>query len=436
MRSPISPSDVHGVLGERILLSGMELVFDLRRSHGNYLHDSRTGRDFLDMFTFFGSRALAFDHPALIDPTFRERLGWVATAKPSNCDTYTVEYAEFMRAFAETAGRGFPHAFVVSGGALAVENALKCAFDWKVRKNLAAGRGPLGGQVIHFEKSFHGRSGYTLSITDSPDPRKTLHYPQFDWPRIESPAASFPLTGDNLATTERAEARALAAVGAALDEREHDVAAIILEPIQAEGGDRHLRPAFLSSLREIADEREVLLVFDEVQTGLGLTGAWWAHERLGVKPDLVAFGKKFQVCGFAATERIDDVENVFKVPSRISTTFEGNWVDMVRAARILQVVEADGLLAHAAAEGEWLLEQLQGLELARESVTNARGLGLMAAIDLPTEAERDDAIARAAAEGLLILGCGERSIRFRPSLDVTRAELEQALDILGRSLGA
>lgn len=435
MKPNIAPENVHKVLGQRILTSGMQLVCDLERCHGNYLHDSLSGRDFLDMFTFYASRPLSFDHPALVDPKLREQMGRLAAHKPSNCDIYTVEYAAFIERFAATAGRSFAHAFVVSGGALAVENALKCAFDWKVRKNLAAGRGEIGQQVLHFSQSFHGRSGYTLSLTDSPDPRKTLYFPKFEWPRVSPPCAQFPLREERLARTIAAEKDSLKQIEAAFDRSPHEIAAILIEPIQGEGGDNHFRPEFLRALRDIADSREALLIFDEVQTGMGLTGAWWAHERIGVKPDLVVFGKKFQICGFAASDRIDDVDNVFRVPSRISSTFEGNIVDMVRSTRVLEVIEEEGLLEHAASEGEWLLGQLRQLEERHESVSQARGLGLMAAFDLPDSETRNKVIERCMERGMIILGCGQLSIRFRPSLDVRRSELQAALTILDAALG-
>lgn len=414
----------------------MDLVCDLDRSAGNRLWDAQRGRAYLDMFTFYASRPLTFDHPALTSDAFRQRMGRLAAHKPSNCDVYTGEYAEFVDAMSRTAARQWPHLFVISGGALAVENALKCAFDWKSRKNEAAGRSATGTRIAHFKRAFHGRSGYTMSLTDSPDPRKTARYPQFaDWPRLPAPGCRFPLDeGDNLALTAAAEEDSLGRLRRELEDAPHTIAAIILEPIQAEGGDAHFRPEFLRGLRGLADEHEALLIFDEVQTGFGLTGRWWAHESLGVKPDLVCFGKKFQVCGVLASERVDDVDSVFEVPSRISSTFEGNLIDMVRCATVIGVVEREGLLDHAKAEGAWLLEQLQGLSGRHESVSAPRGRGLMAAFDLPDGEARDAVLERCFDEGLIILGCGDRSLRFRPSLDVSRADLGEALEIIERCL--
>src|SRR5262249_40429279 len=170
------------------------------------------------------------------------------------------------------------------GGALAVENAMKTAFDWKVRRNRAKGRPDKGTRVLHLENAFHGRSGYTLSVTNS-DPVKTDLFPKFDWPRIPCPNIEFPLEGARLAAVDGAERAAILAAEAAFDRAPDDIAAIVIEPIQGEGGDNHFRPAFFRELRRLADEREAMLVYDEVQTGLGLTGRWWAYQHHGVLPD-------------------------------------------------------------------------------------------------------------------------------------------------------
>ena len=144
---------------------------------------------------------------------------------------------------------------------------------------------------------------------------------------------------------DAAEAESLRQARAAFDENPHDIACFIAEPIQGEGGDRHFRPQFFAAMRELCDEYDALLIFDEVQTGFGLTGTAWAYQQLGVAPDVVAFGKKTQVCGVMAGGRVDEVpDNVFAVSSRINSTWGGNLTDMVRARRILEVIETEGLI--------------------------------------------------------------------------------------------
>lgn len=432
----ISPTDVHAALSRHMLVDGFDLVVDLKRSQGSYLYDSRYNKRYLDFFTFFASGSVGMNHPKMTSPEFLEKLGYVAVNKPSNSDAYTVEMAEFVETFARIAKpEYFPYVFYVDGGALAIENALKTAFDWKVRKNFIRGyTEERGRQVIHFRRAFHGRSGYTLSLTNT-DPTKTNYFPKFKWPRIHNPAVRFPLNKENLEQVKKEELMAMQQIKQAIINNPDDIAAIIIEPIQSEGGDLHFRKEFFLELRRICDESEILLIFDEVQTGIGITGKMWAHEYF-VQPDMVAFGKKTQVCGFMSSKRIDDVlENVFHKPSRINSTFGGNLVDMVRFQRVLEIIEEEQLVANAAAVGTHLLQQIEGLEQEfPELLSNARGKGLLCAMDLDTAQNRDQLRIKAYEEGLILIGCGDHSIRFRPPLNLSKEEVDAGMKIIREAL--
>jgi L-lysine 6-transaminase len=429
----IPPGAVHETLRRHLLAVGYPIVLDLERSHGAYAVDALSGGQYLDCASFYGSNPLGYNHPGVLEPETQARLARAATTKVGNPDFYTEYFAEFVYTLARTAAPPqLPHYFFVEGGALAVENGMKTAFDWKVRKNLAAGRAAGGSQILHFEQAFHGRAGYTLSVTNT-DPTKTLHFPKFDWPRIAAPKLTFPIAG-RLAEIEASERASLASVERAFDERRHEIAAILIEPVQCEGGDNHFRPEFLAGLRRIADERDALLIFDEVQTGVGITGAWWAFQRLGVLPDIVCFAKKMQVGGILVSARIDQVDSVFSVPSRISSTWGGSLVDMVRATRILEIITDDRLLENANARGGELRLGLEQLCQRLPQVSNARGLGALCAIDLPSTELRNQAVQRCFAEGLIILACGSRSIRFRPFLCVDSASIAECLTLLERAL--
>ena len=438
MRQPApTPSDVPHLLARHLLVDGFDLVADLDRSSGSWLVDARDGRRYLDMFTFFASSPLGMNHPSVTSPEARELLGRVAASKPSNSDVPTVELARFVETFERVLGDpALPHLFLVEGGTLAVENALKVAFDWKSRRNEAAGRDPrLGTQVIHLTRAFHGRSGYCLSVTNT-EPVKTARFPVFDWPRVDVPAVRFPLE-EHLAEVEEREARALDQVRRAFEVHGHDVACFLAEPIQGEGGDHHLRPQFLHAVQAMCHANEALLVLDEVQTGAGLTGTPWAHTQLGLAPDVVAFGKKVQVCGVMAGRRVDEEpDNVFRVSSRINSTWGGGLVDLVRSRLLLEAVEADGLIPAAGGKGAHLLGRLHGLAAAHPSlVEQVRGRGLMCAFTLPDRALRDALLADLLArESVLMLGCGSRSVRFRPHLAVTHEELDLAVAALDRTL--
>jgi L-lysine 6-transaminase len=431
----VTPADVHPLLARHLLVDGFELVLDLERSQGSHLVDARDGTAYLDLFTFFASSALGMNHPALAgDPGFRAELLEAALSKPSNSDVYTVAMARFVETFARVLGDpALPHLFFVEGGALAVENALKVAFDWKSRWNGAHGLDPaLGTRVLHLREAFHGRSGYTMSLTNT-DPVKIARYPRFDWPRIDNP---YVRTGASAAEQDERERVALDQACAAFAAHPHDIACAIVEPIQGEGGDHHFRPAFLAALQRICHAHDALFVVDEVQTGCGLTGTAWAHQQLGLAPDVVAFGKKTQVCGIMAGRRVDEVpDNVFAVSSRINSTWGGGLTDMVRARRILEVVEADALIPRAAVLGRRLLAMLHDLADRQPAVSDPRGRGLMCAVTLATPELRDRAVARLRTdEHVIVLGCGTRSLRFRPALTVTETELAAGVAALDRVL--
>jgi len=435
--TPISPTEVHGILARYMLADGFDLVFDFEKSHGAWMHDSRTGREILDFCTFFASNPIGYNHPGMKDPEFLKVLHRVAQLKPALADLYSVEFAWFVDVFGRLAmPKHMRYAFFIEGGTLGVENALKTAFDWKVRRNRAKGiAGVKGQQVLHFRHAFHGRSGYALSLTNT-DPIKTDFFPKFPWPRVSSPGLRFPVTPEVERDVLAAEQQSLEEIDEAFADNPDDIAAILIEPIQAEGGDVHFRPEFLRTLQGKARQHEALFVLDEVQTGVGITGKMWAHEHFGLEPDAVAFGKKMQVCGCMVGPRVDEEpENVFKVSSRINSTWGGGLTDMVRAGRYLEIIHEDRLVENARVVGGRLLDGLRSVQQELGGVmTNARGRGLMIAFDLPTPELRGRAQDQMLANGLLLLTCGVRSIRFRPPLNLAPAEADAALEIVRKSL--
>jgi len=429
--------NVHATIGKHMLADGMDQVIDLKMSHGSWLVDERDGKPYLDLFSMFASMPVGYNHPTLLEN--RERMATAALNKPTNSDIYSMQMAEFV----ETVGRiaqpeYLPYSFYVEGGALGVENALKTAFDWKVRKNLAAGKGEKGSKVIHFTECFHGRTGYTMSLTDSPDPRKTLYFPQFNWPRIDNPKLHFPLTDESLERVLKAEATAINQIKSAVAENPDEIAALIIEPIQGEGGDNHFRGEFFQELRALADEHEFMFIYDEVQTGVGVTGKMWAHQLFdsSARPDIISFGKKMQICGIFAGKRVDEVENnVFHESSRLNSTWGGNVVDMVRITLYLEIIAAEDLVNQAATNGEYLVSKIQDIQADFDGlVSNARGRGLFAAFDLPDGTVRDNLADLIIAEGALILGSGKKTIRFRPHLNISREEIDLADDIIRRAI--
>ncbi|PYK32178.1 MAG: L-lysine 6-transaminase [Verrucomicrobia bacterium] len=431
-RTSIAPSHVLDALAEHILLDGFKIVIDLEKSRGSYLIDAANGHRLIDLYGFFGSMPIGFNHPYFEQPAVQRDLLRASKSKVANSDVYSEAYAEFVETFARVAGLSpLDRYLFIDGGALAVENALKAAMDWKVRKNMAAGHGERGTQVLHFKHAFHGRSGYTMSLTNT-DPRKTDLFAKFDWPRVSSPYINFSLPesereADVIAREKKSEQE----IRELFDKQKIDICAIIIEPIQGEGGDNHFRGEWLRKLREICDENEMLLIFDEVQCGMGVTGKMWCCQHFDVLPDLLAFGKKVQTCGVMGGPRMDEVkDNAFRLPSRLNSTWGGNLTDMVRSTHNMRIIEQEFLVENAAKVGAYFLDQLRELQRYEPAVTAVRGRGLFLAFDLPDGETREKFWKGLFDLGVLTLRSGERTIRFRPALDITAAIVDEAMGLM------
>jgi len=381
-------------LSKHILIDGFHIVVDPFLSSGSWIVDVE-GKKYLDCYSQFASQPLGWNHEALLEAS--HELGDVAMHKLANSDMYSREYADFVEKFSEITP-DFKYYFFIDGGALGVENALKAAFDWKAKKLGYTHTVDINNlDVFHLKNAFHGRTGYTLSLTNT-TPEKTALFPKFKWTTIEPNWQSIKT------------------------HMHKDVAAIIVEPIQGEGGDNHFPQEFFRNLRLIADANDCLLIFDEVQTGMGTTGKMWAYEHFGIVPDMMCFGKKSQVCGFCSTERIDEVEdNVFHSSGRINSTWGGNIVDMVRFNYIVEAIQKYDLVNNAKEVGKDLLWGLRRIP----TIDNVRGRGLMIAFDLPDTNVRDIVLSILSSD-MLALTCGEKSIRLRPPLTFSKEDADLA----------
>jgi L-lysine 6-transaminase len=428
----ISPSKVLETIEQHVLLDGFKVVIDLDKSRGSYLYNAASDNRLIDFYGFFGSMPVGFNHPHFDDPAVQRDLLRAAKVKIANSDVYSQGYAEFVETFERVVGLPPLERYLfIEGGAPAVENCLKAAMDWKVRKNMAAGKGERGTQVLHFRRAFHGRSGYTMSLTNT-DPRKTDLFAKFDWPRVSCPHIDFSLPesereADVIAREQNAERE----IRDLVHRRNIDICAIIIEPIQGEGGDNHFRGEWLQKLRQICDENDILLIFDEVQCGMGATGRNWCCEHFNVLPDLLAFGKKAQVCGVMAGPRIDEVkDNAFRLSSRLNSTWGGNFTDMVRSTHFLRIIEKEHLVENASKVGTYFLDRLRDLQGEDSRISAARGRGLFLAFDLPDAKTREEFWKGFFDLGVLTLRSGENSIRFRPPLDITAGVIDEAMDAM------
>jgi L-lysine 6-transaminase len=396
-------SKVIELLSKHILTDGFHVVVDHSRSIGSWIVDKETGKRYLDCYSQFASQPLGWKNAALIQA--QNEMGSIGRVKMANSDMYSQEYAHFVQKFSEITP-DFDHYFFIDGGALGVENALKAAFDWKAKKlgyNHTVDINNL--DIFHLKNAFHGRTGYTLSLTNT-TPEKTALFPKFKWTTVDADWQD-------------------------IERRMHDeVAAIIVEPIQGEGGDNHFPNEFFTNLRRIADERDSLLIFDEVQTGMGLTGKMWAYEHFDVVPDMMCFGKKTQVCGFCSTSRIDEIQdNVFNTSGRINSTWGGNIVDMVRFLYIVDEIEKHNLVKNSDDIGRHILWGLRKLPV----IENVRGRGLMIAFDLPSASLRDETF-NLLSKKMLSLKCGKKSIRLRPPLTFSLEDAESAISYISEAV--
>ena len=436
----MKPEQVFPSLEKWLLRDGYDIVIDMEKSQGSRIVDATSGVEWLDFYTFFASAPFGMNHPKLCTDEFKEQIFRAAINKVANSDIYTLEMGEFVKTFGEIAvPEGFKHLFFVDYGTLAVENAFKVAMDWKVNKLLAKGKitpgeaidGRKGTKIIHFNEAFHGRGGYTLSVTNTADPNKHQRFAKFDWPRVLNPKIVFPLE-KNIGIVEWMEAQSLKQIQTVLDNDPDGCCAIIIETIQGEGGDNHFRTEFFQALRKIADENELMLIFDEVQAGMGITGKMWAWEHHGVEPDIFAFGKKSQICGIAVGPKVDEVENnCFKVSSRINSTWGGTVVDMVRSTKYLEIYKEENILDYVSnTAGPALYNGL--LELQKEfpkHIWNVRGKGLMCAFDICCPTLRAKFLKSCTEQKMLILPCGTHSVRFRPALNVPLEDIKKGLEI-------
>lgn len=405
------------------------------------------GNAFLDLFASFALGALGYNHPSMVQTAASPEFVRAAINPTSTPFVTTEGWLDFIHEM-ETrwAPRGMGKMFCVDGGGEGVESALKAAFiaHGENRRVGAGGpRNPLelsaeaqaawmdnagtDALLISFSGAFHGRGLGPMSATHS----KLIHkadLPAFPWPTAPFPANRWPrekYAEDNA----RAEAESLAAVERLLDANAGKVAAVLVEPIQSEGGDRHASPAFFQALQKMVSAAGASLVLDEVQTGVGITGTLWFHEQLNLPtpPDFVCFGKKMQMGGFFAT-LAKDVRQF----GRMYQTRNGDRARAMLALTTLRAIADGNLLNHVRETGGAFLQGLQALEARFPTlVSEPRGKGFLLAFDLPTAASRDDFLARCMRRGVFASYTGTRSVRLRPHLITPMEDVNLALATFG-----
>ncbi len=410
---------------------------DAQRSAGNYIVDV-DGNTLLDVYGHIAALPLGYNHPDLLHAWKAGRFDWCAGWRPSLGVAVPPEWVGVAESLMRVAPAGMAQVFTVTTGAEAVENALKAAFVWHASRRRGGAPASAeeldacmtnsqasanGMKVLSFTGGFHGRSLGALSATRSRAIHK-VDFPAFDWPVVEFPANRFPRS-EHQAYNDEVEARALASVEATFRTFFDRVAAVIVEPIQGEGGDNHASPSFFRGLRRLCTQYGAALIADEVQTGVGATGTMWAHEAWGAEgaPDIMTFSKKMQLGGFYCRK-----EFVPDEPLRIFNTWLGDPLRGAQAEVILEVIERDRLLEYTAATGNALGAGLAALVGEFPDIfSQARHAGTFAAID-GRDSDTCGRLTQAAlARGLEIGRAGARTLRFRPALVFGARHVEEAL---------
>ncbi|MGI0065283.1 MAG: aminotransferase class III-fold pyridoxal phosphate-dependent enzyme [Nitrosotalea sp.] len=374
-------------------------VYSLVVSHGhNCIIEDIDGNKYLDFTSNIGACPLGYSHPDIIDTLAQYSSN--GTYKIAGQDFYCQEHADLAENISTILPSGFK-TFFINSGAEAVENAIKIAY-----KKM----GPLPG--ISCTGAFHGRTLGALSFTFS-RPVQKYNFPEFPSKRIKF------CTSDNDPELDAVE-KIL---------KENKVAFILTEIIQGEGGYNVASKKFILNLRKFATKYGVPLILDEVQSGIGHTGKWWAFEHYGIKPDIMSTAKALQIGATAFSKKFDLGQR-----SVLSSTWGGgNRIDMAVGSKVIQVIKRDKLLENATKMGNTLKKGLIEM-VGKKRVTDVRGLGLMVGIEFDSAAHRDKKLVELFKHGLMTLGAGQKSMRIIPPLIITKEQVHEGLDIMHKVL--
>ncbi|KAI4635692.1 uncharacterized protein J4E87_000647 [Alternaria ethzedia] len=407
----------------------LNMMADYSQSYGNYIADL-DGNVLLDVYAQIASIPVGYNNPSLLLAATSPDMASAIINRPALGNFPQHDWADILETgILSVAPKGLNQVFTAQAGSDANELAYKAAFMWKRQQqrggidadfsaedisssmnNKAPGAPDMS--ILSFKTGFHGRLFGSLSTTRS-KPIHKLDIPAFDWPQAPFPVLKYPLH-EHEAENAAEEQRCLDETESILLNYHNPPAAVVIEPIQSEGGDNHATPFFFRGLRALTKKHNVLLIVDEVQTGVGATGKFWAHEHWGLDapPDMVTFSKKAQTAGYYFG---DNALRPNK-PYRQFNTWMGDPARAILFRSIIQEINRMDLVNSTAVTGDYLFAGLQRLsERFPQEIQNLRGKGQGTFIAFDS-VRRDEVLRKAKGEGVNIGGSGERAVRLRPML--------------------
>jgi 4-aminobutyrate aminotransferase/(S)-3-amino-2-methylpropionate transaminase len=430
-------------------MQSLNMMANYQQSYGNYMADL-DGNVLLDVYAQIASIPVGYNNPSLLLAATSPEMASALINRPALGNFPQHDWASILETgILRVAPKGLDQVFTALAGSDANETAYKAAFIWRRQQerggadvdfspedissamlNQAPGSPDLS--IMSFTSAFHGRLFGSLSTTRS-KPIHKLDIPAFDWPQAPFPALKYPLE-QHVEENAAEEQRCLAEAERIIKEFHNPVAAVIIEPIQSEGGDNHASPAFFAGLREITKRNNVLFIVDEVQTGVGATGKFWAHEHwnLSEPPDMVTFSKKAQTAGYYYGNPALRPNK----PYRIFNTWMGDPARAILFRAIINEIERLNLVENTAMVGDYLYSSLE--QLAKQypdQIQNLRGKGqgTFIAFDNP---KRDEFLVKAKRHGINIGGCGVSAVRLRPMLIFQKHHADILLDTVKKIISS
>ncbi len=369
-----------------------DINIDFKKSKGSYVFDKRTNKPFLDLFSMFSSLPLGYNHP-IFDASFDQKIKYISHLRMSNNLFHSEEFEDFEKKFLNISFHKNLH--FCSTGALAVEAALKCGYEYKKDPKAI---------VLGVKNSFHGINSWGF-ITDSEISsvkNRVINYPKNNW-----------------------ELHSLDALIEELENITKNISSVIVEPIQCTAGDVYLDVTKLKKIQDLCNKNDICFIVDEVQTGFGVTGEMWYSKMIGLNPDIVIFGKKSQICGIMVNDKYS--EAIHSQYRKLEVTFDGELIDAIRSKYILNAIEKNSLLENVKDKSKIFRNELS------ELFENYRSIGHLVAFDFSSKKERDDFVSNSYSNKLLVNPTNERSIRIRPNLAFSDNEMDELLTRINRS---